>query len=107
MNLDWLIPQFPAYRTSTLNFDVSDASLAYTQQSTQYSAFKLNFYLDDKYTKLWVTDKASGTFSISRTGKSGLSTTSKVTVSIGRTSPDRLYYRLDPIFMVLYQKEKI
>ena len=99
-------PPITAYRTSTLNFDVADASLAYTQQSTQYSAFKLNFYLDDKYTKLWVTDKASGTFSISRTGKSGLSTTSKVTVSIGRTSPDRLYYRLDPIFSGPVPKEK-
>ena len=99
-------PPISAYRTSTLNFDISDASLAYTQQSTQYSAFKLNFYLDDKYTKLWVTDKSSGTFSISRTGKSGLSTTSKVTVSIGRTSPDRLYYRLDPIFSNAIPKEK-
>ncbi len=99
-------PLISAHRTSTLNFDLSDASLAYTQQSTQYSAFKLNFYLDDKYTKLWVTDKTSGTFGISRTGKSGLSTTSKVTVSIGKTSPDRLYYRLDPIFNNDIPKEK-
>ena len=53
-----------------------------------------------------MTDKTSGTFSVSRTGKSGLSTTSTVTVSIGRTSPDRLYYRLDPIFNGSVPKEK-
>jgi len=99
-------PPINAYRTSTLNFDMSDSSLAYTQQSTQYPAFKLNFYLDDKYTKIWKTDETSGTFNVSRTGKSGLSTTSKVTVSIGRTSPDRIYYRLDPIFNSNIPNEK-
>ena len=85
-----------AFRSSTLNFDISDSSLGFTQQSTQYSAFRLNFYLDDNYTNRWETDQSSGTFSVSRTGSSGSSSAS-VSVAIGNTTPERLYYSLDPV----------
>tara|TARA_R100000027_G_scaffold16248_1_gene11619 strand:+ start:1229 stop:14104 length:12876 start_codon:yes stop_codon:yes gene_type:complete len=90
-------PSVTAYRSSSLVFDLSDSSLAFTQQATQYSAFRFNFYLDEDYTKTWETDGSSAGFSVVRNGKPGLSTESKVTVSIGKTTPDILYYRLDPI----------
>ena len=89
-------PPIKAYRSSTLDFDISDSSLGFTQQSTQYSAFRLNFYLDDKYTNRWETDQSSSTFSVSRTGFSGIGTAS-VRVSIGQTTPERLYYSFDPV----------
>ena len=90
-------PIISAYRDSTLEFDISDASLAYEKESTLYSAFKLNFYVDKNYTKLWESDLSSSIFNVSRENKSGLSTTSKVSVSIGKTTPSILYYRLDPV----------
>ena len=98
-------PPIKAYRSSTLNFDISDSSLGFVQQSTQYSAFKLNFYLDDNYSKRWETDESSTTFSVSRTGTSG-SASARVTVSIGKTTPERLYYSLDPVSNTNLPKEK-
>ena len=90
-------PVISAYRDSTIEFDMSDASLAYVKESTIYPAFKLNFYTDKNYTKLWESDLSSSVFDVSRENKSGLSTDSKVSVSIGKTTPSTLYYRLDPI----------
>ena len=99
-------PHIDAYRSSTLNFDLSDATLAHTSQSTQYSAFKLNFYLDSSCTKLWETDQSSSKFSVSRSGQPGISTDAKTVVSIGNTTPDTLYYKFDPISDVVLPKEK-
>ena len=90
-------PAIKAYRSSTVEFDISDSSLAFFQQSTQYSAFKLNFYTNDSYTNLWETDGSSKNFSVSRSGSTGISSDAKVLVSIGQTTPERLYYKLDPI----------
>ena len=89
-------PSIKCFRSSTLNFDLSDSSLGFVQQSTNYSAFRLNFYLDDTYTRRWETDGSSSTFSVSRTGIPGTSS-ANVSVSIGNTTPERLYYRLDPV----------
>lgn len=91
-------PPIHAYRSSIIDFDLSDDSLAYINQSTQYSAFKLNFYLDSEYKTIWETDISSSTFSVSRVGKSGLSSNSKVRINIGNSTPQTLYYRLDPIY---------
>ena len=71
--------------------------MAYEKESTLYSAFKLNFYVDKNYTKLWESDLSSSVFNITRENKSGLSADSKVSVSIGKTTPSILYYKLDPI----------
>ena len=99
-------PKIDAYRSSTMNFDLSDATLAYTSQATQYSAFKLNFYLDSSCTKLWETDGSSNNFSVSRSGSVGITTDAKVEVSIGKTTPERLYYKFEPISDGTLPKEK-
>ena len=98
-------PPIKAFRSSILNFDISDSSLGFTQQSTQYSAFKLNFYLDEERTKVWETDQSSSTFNVSRIGSSGISS-SIVSVSIGNTTPDRLYYSFDPVSTTNLPAEK-
>ena len=51
------------------------------------------------------TDQSSSTFSVSRTGSSGFSS-AKVTVSIGKTTPERLYYSLDPVSATSLPVEK-
>ena len=48
------------------------------------------------YTNRWETDGSSSTFSVSRTGIPGTSS-ANVSVSIGNTTPERLYYSLDPV----------
>ena len=71
--------------------------MAYEKESTLYSAFKLNFYVDKNYTKLWESDLSSSIFNVSRENKSGLSTTSKSFGVHWKTTPSILYYRLDPV----------
>ena len=90
-------PPISAYRSSTVVFDLTDSTLSYTKQSTNYSAFKLNFYTDSSYTSKWESDGSDRTFNVIRQGTPGISTDAKVTVSIGNTTPETLFYRLDPI----------
>ena len=65
----------------------------------------LIFYLDEERTKVWETDQSSSTFSVSRVGSSGISS-SIVSVSIGNTTPDRLYYFFDPVSTTNLPAEK-
>ena len=90
-------PPIPAYRSSNVVFDVSDSSLSYVKQTTSYSAFRLNLYLDENCTSEWKSDKSSSTFSVSRSGVPGISSDAKVTISIGQTTPQTLYYKFDPV----------
>ena len=76
---------------------MSDSSLSYTKQTSSYSAFRLNFYLDENCTSKWKTDSSSNTFSVSRSGLPGINTDATVTVSIGQTTPQTLYYKVEPI----------
>ena len=90
-------PPISAYRSSSVVFDLSDTSLSYVKQTTSYSAFRLNFYVDENCTSMWKSDGSSNTFSVSRSGLPGVSTDATVTVSIGQTTPQTLYYKLDPV----------
>ena len=90
-------PYIFAYRGSSITFDLTDSSLSYTKQGTTYSAFRLNFYEDEGYETTWESDRSSSVFSVVRTGTAGISTNAKVTVSIGNTTPQTLYYKLDPV----------
>ena len=90
-------PPISAYRSSSVIFDMSDSSLSYMKQTSSYSAFRLNFYLDENCTSKWKTDSSSNTFSVSRSGLPGINTDATVTVSIGQTTPQTLYYKVEPI----------
>ena len=90
-------PPISAYRSSNVVFDVSDSSLSYVKQTTSYSAFRLNLYLDENCTSEWKSDKSSSTFSLNRIGVPGISSDAKVTVAIGQTTPQTLYYKFDPV----------
>jgi hypothetical protein len=90
-------PPISAYRSSNVVFDLSDTSLSYVKQTTSYPAFRLNFYVDENCTSMWKSDGFSNVFSVSRSGTPGVSTNATVTVSIGQTTPQTLYYKLDPV----------
>ena len=90
-------PPLKAYKDSIVEFNLSDASLGYVAQSTNYPAFVLNFYTDKNLTKKWDTSIQSTTFNVSRNGTPGVSTDAKVTLSVTKDIPETLYYNLDPV----------
>ena len=91
-------PSLDVYKNSTVSFDLSDSSLSYTVQGTQYSAFELNFYTDRNYTNIWDNDSESAAFNVTHTGTVGITADAKVTLEVTKDIPEVLYYRLDPVF---------
>ena len=90
-------PPLKAYKDSTVEFDLSDSSLSYTNQGTSYAAFEFNFYIDEDFTDLWTTSKVSRNFEVQRTGIPGVSSNAKVTLKVDKTIPEILFYKLDSI----------
>ena len=91
-------PRIKVYKNSRVEFDLSDASLGYVAQSTNYPAFVMNLYSDKNLTKQWNTSPESTTFNFTRNGTAGVSTDAKVTLSVTKDIPETLYYKLDPVF---------
>jgi hypothetical protein len=96
--LSLINPPLNAYKNSTLSFDVSDTSLSYFKDSATYSAFELNFYSDSNYTQLFDKSEDGSTFEVKRSGRVGIDSTAKVTLDISANIPQKLYYRLDPVY---------
>jgi len=91
-------PRLDLYKDSTVEFDVSDPSLGYNSQGSAYSAFEFNFYTDENFTELWEKTESSVSFEVEKTGKIGVSTDAKVSLTVNKNIPQNLYYRLKPIF---------
>ncbi len=91
-------PQLVVYKNSTVTFDLSDSSLGYVNQSTNYSAFELNFYLDENFTEIWDKTGDSSSFEVTRTGVVGVTADAKVQLTVNEKIPQLLYYKLDPIY---------
>ena len=91
-------PPITAYKDTAIIFDVSDSSLSYLNQSTRYPAFKLNFYTDENYTKIWEKSPESSTFNVLRNGTVGVSADANVILDINENTPEILYYKLDTVF---------
>ena len=90
-------PPLEIYGSSSLIFNLSDSSLSYSNQSTLYSAFELNFYLDENYTKPFYKNEKGKSFNIQKVGRVGIDTAAKVTLTIDQDTPTKLYYKLDPV----------
>ena len=91
-------PSVTVYEDSTVEFDLTDSSLAYTNQGTDYSAFEFNFYTDENYTETWDKNLDSEKFEVIKTGIVGITTTAKVSLTVNNANPRTLFYRLDPIY---------
>ena len=94
-SINLINPQIKVYKDSTVVFDLSDSSLAYTNQGLEYSAFKLNFYRDQNFTKVWEKSDDSKVFEVVRSGKVGIDTDAKVTLTVNSDIPEELFYKLD------------
>ena len=89
-------PALKFYKNSSIEFDMSDSSLAYTVQSTDYPAFELNFYTDENFTQLWNKGILNKDFQVTRSGQVGTSG-AKVTLTVNDNAPNILHYKLDPL----------
>ena len=96
--LSLINPPIEVYKDSTITFDLSDSSLSYTNQSTQYPAFQLNFYLDENFTNIYDKSIGGKTFEVSRNGTVGVSTDANVSLIVNKETPSILYYKLDPVY---------
>ena len=90
-------PPVEVYKDSTVDFNVSNESLAYTVQGTKYSAFEFNFYTDQACREIWNTSFVNTSFEVKRTGSVGIDTGAKVTLTVDDNIPEILYYKLDPV----------
>ena len=91
-------PPLKVYKNSTVTFDLSDSSLAYVNQSTQYAAFEFNLYADENFTEIWDKTANSSLFEVTRDGKVGVTADAKVTLTVNNEIPEILFYKLDPIY---------
>ena len=90
-------PPLTFYKNSTVSFNLGDSSLSYTQSSTKYPAFYLEFYTDSNFTQKYETSGANTTFDVSRSGTVGVTSLAKVTLDINENTPKILYYKLASI----------
>ena len=91
-------PPIKVYKDSNVVFNVSDSSLAYVKQSSNYSAFKLEFFTDSNFKDVFEKTDLNDTFEIERSGKVGISSAAKVTLKINNHFPQKLYYKLIPVY---------
>ena len=92
-------PPIKFYRDSIVDINVSSDSLSYTKESVSYSAFEFNLYYDRNFTNKYngkITDGKQ--FDVRRTGEPGIDNDAKVSILINEKTPDKLYYRLDPVY---------
>ena len=99
-------PPLTLYKDSTVTFDLSDSSLSYINQSQRYPAFSLDFYKDSNFTQLFESSKKQNTFEIQRSGTVGVATNAKVVLTVNDNIPDRLYYKLTPVYDSTIPEEK-
>ena len=86
-------PYVKVNKNQTLKFDLSSTTLAFVQNSTNYSAFDLDLYSDSKYSNIFLTSKATSTFEVTKSGDVGITTTANLTVDFTDDVPDNLWYK--------------
>ena len=96
--LSLINPPIDTYRSSSVIFDLSDSSLSYTQQSTNYPAFDLRFFKDSNLTEIYDSNADDNIFEVQKTGIVGVTSDAKVTLTINQQTPENLYFNLVPIY---------
>ena len=89
-------PPLKVYKNVSIEFDLSDSSLGYTLQGTDYPAFELNFYKDENFTELWDKNLDNKDFQVTRSGQVG-SSGATVTLTANQNIPNTLHYKLDTL----------
>jgi len=99
-------PPLSLYKNSQVVFDLSDSSLSYVNQSQRYPAFSLDFYRDSNFTQVFETSGEQNTFEVQKSGTVGVSTNAKVTLTVNNNTPEKLYYKLTPVYENIIPDDK-
>jgi hypothetical protein len=91
-------PSVTLYKDSSVTFDLSDSSLSYINQSQRYSAFSLDFYKDSNFTQIFESSGENALFEVQKFGAVGISSDAKVILTVNENIPNKLYYKLTPIY---------
>jgi hypothetical protein len=89
-------PQIFVTRNNTINFDLSDSSLSFANNTVDYSAFDFKIYKNPNFTEEFNKTLNSSTFNVIKTGIIGIDTNASISLTLNDEFPDRLYYRLEP-----------
>ncbi len=90
-------PPITVFNNQEVIFDVSDSSLSYNKNSTNYSAFKLNFYTDSSFNEIFESKISENVFYVTRKGRVGIDTNATVSLKLTDGIPNTLYYQLVPV----------
>ena len=91
-------PPVKVHKNQNAIFDLSDSSLGYISQGTNYAAFEFNVYSDKNLVKIWDTNKLTDNFNVTRSGSAGVDSNATVTIVVNNDIPKDLYYTLDPLY---------
>ena len=88
-------------RNRTVEFDLSDSSLSFTNNSISYSAFDFGIFSDRELKNQFHSSSATENFEVIKSGSVGLSTLAKLTLKVTDNLPQVLYYGAVPINLTL------
>ena len=86
-------PALNVFSGNTVVFDLGDSSLSSLNASTLYSAFDMNLYKDSNYTDRFDGTLLDNIFEITKSGKVGIDTDAKLTLSVNDNVPENLFYK--------------
>jgi hypothetical protein len=90
-------PSINLERNNTVNFDLSDSSLSFIDNSITYSAFDFNLYSDKDFKDSFYSSQKNNTFEVTKNGRIGIDTNAHLQLKITNDLPEKLYYNLEPI----------
>ena len=90
-------PSLDIYVGNTVIFDLSDSSLSSVNVSTLYSAFDMNLYKDYNFTDKFDGSLTNDDFEVTKTGKVGIDTNAKLTLSVNNQVPQNLFYKFSVV----------
>lgn len=85
-------PPVTGERGNTINFNLSDSSLAFIFNGVSYSAFDLNLYTDAQFLNEFLATGDQTSFEVKKTGRVGIDTFAFLSLSMSDTLPQTLYY---------------
>ena len=89
-------PPLSLTRGYKVGFAVSDSSLSQVVSGKRTQVFDFELFRDSNFTYHYFNNKADDGFQVVGVGTVGVTTTSRVDLSVTQNTPDNLYYKLTP-----------
>jgi len=90
-------PKIFTQKNQQIKFDLSDSSLAFSDNGVLYSAFDFAIYNDKLLTDRFYSSSLTDTFNLTSSGKIGIDSTANVTIKNVEEISKVLYYNLIPV----------